>query len=77
MTKNRLVEVEWLDIAGGGTWDDRGKDYTGELVECTTAGYMLKSNRKTIVIASTITKADRCCDRTIIPRSNVKSIRRL
>ena len=73
----QLVEVTWDDISGGGYWDDLGKDYTDSLIECKTVGWKLKSNRKTIVIASTITGHDRCTDRTIIPRSVVKSIRRL
>ena len=77
MRKRQLVEVEWDDIAGGSNWDDTSKDYTNDIIHCKTVGYLLKSNRKTIVVASTISEKDRCCDRTVIPRNVVKSIKRL
>ena len=77
MSKKHLIEIEWDDISGGSSWDDTDKDYTGDLIRCKTIGWQLKSNRKTLVVASTITSKDRCCDRTVIPKSVVKSIRRL
>ena len=76
MKKRQLVEVEWDDISGSTSWEDASGDYTKDAIQCKTAGYLLKSNRKTLVIASTITQKDRCTDRTIIPRSVVKSINR-
>jgi len=76
LKKLQLVEVEWEDTAGGSNWADTDDDYTKDTIQCKTAGYLLKSNRKTLVIASTITQKDRCTDRTIIPRSVVKSINR-
>lgn len=78
MKKRQLLLVEWEDIAGSGAnWDDTDKDYTGDLIRCYTVGWKLKSNRKTLVLASTETEKERCCDRTVIPRVNIKSIRRL
>jgi len=75
--KRELIEVEWDDISGGSSWDDVERDYTDDLVHCKTLGYKLKSNKKTLVIASTITEKERCCDRTVIPRSVITSIRRI
>lgn len=78
MKKRQLLLVEWEDIAGSGAvWDDDDKDYTGDLILCYTVGWKLKSSHKTLVLASTRTNQERCCDRTILPRVNIKSIRRL
>mgnify|MGYP001586204520 CR=1 FL=1 len=77
MKKLPLIEVEWDDIVGQNSWDDLGKDYTSDRITCKTVGWRLKSNRKTIVIASTISKGALCTDRTVIPRSVIKSMRRL
>ena len=77
MRNRELVLVEWDDICGGVDWDDANRDYTDGLIKCKTVGYKLKSNRKTLVVASTLSGRDRCTDRTVIPRSVVKSIKRL
>ena len=75
--RRELIEVEWDDISGSSDWDDIKKDYTDIVHHCKSVGWRLKSNRKILVIASTITSKERCCDRTVIPRGVIKSIRKV
>lgn len=77
MKKRQLLLVEWLDIAGGNNWEDEDKDYTGDVWTCWTVGWQLKSNRKVLVLASTMSDKKLCNDRTIIPRVVIKSIKKL
>lgn len=48
----RLVEVEWRDAASHLRWFDEGQ--AGELATCLTAGYVVKRDKRKIVVAQTL-----------------------
>jgi len=77
MRKRPLLIVEWDDTSGGSSWDEEEGDYTGKLVKTYTVGWKLKSNRKTLVLASTRNEHSNCTDRTIVSRKCVTKITKL
>lgn len=73
-----LLEVEWEDAGGGSRWVDEKEIKPNEHVCITrTVGWKINSNRKYLTVASTRSSSGDCCDRTTIPRSYIKSIRRI
>ena len=76
--KLRLVEVEWVDASISGGWGVR-KEYLAirGIKQCRTAGYLLRSNRKEIMVVQSQTEHDGVADSISIPRPSVQKIRYL
>ena len=72
-----LVEVTWIDSATDTRWTDFQEARTRKPIECKTAGRLLKSTRDIVQVAASINKLSHVGDQTTIPRTCVKSIRRL
>ena len=77
MQKRQLILVEWEDITGSGKWHSEEEAEKVEPMKCFTVGWRMKSDRKHLTIASTRNTYNECLDRTTMPRSSIRSIRRL
>lgn len=78
MRKRSLVLVEWEDIATYNSWRSEGKANEVKPMICQTVGWKMKApSSKKIAVASTRNCVDECSDLTVIPKANIKSIRRL
>ena len=78
MQKKPLILVEWEDIAAHTGWiREDSEPEESDTINCVTVGWKIKSNRRTLVIASTRSENRKCTDRTAIPRGCIKSTRRL
>ncbi len=73
----QLLEVNWDDITTEHNWVNIDEDCTDGTIHCKTVGWQVKSNRKVLIIASSITSHGKCAERTIIPRSVITGIRKL
>ena len=73
----KAYEVEWVDISGASNWVS--KDIAANLtpIRCHTVGYIAKRTKRLLVVYSTGTDNNSVSDRTAIPMSNVKRIKRL
>lgn len=79
MTKKLpIVEVEWLDACVDGGWNPRATYVEkAKLVECRTAGYLLKSGKQHIIIVQSQDDQGKVTDSMTIPRSSITSLKRL
>ena len=77
MKKRHLIIIEWDDAFGNGKWHEEGEVGEVKLMRCTTVGWRMPSSRGYFDIASSRDSSGRCADRMTIPRSSIKSIRRL
>lgn len=78
MRKRPLIVVEWEDIAAHTSWiKEDSEPEESDTIHCVTVGWQIKSNRRTLIIASTRTEDKKCTDRTAIPRGCIRKIRRL
>lgn len=77
MKKRPLLIIEWQDITTATSWADEDTDFTKDALDCVSVGWKLQSTRKHIVIASMRTHEGRVGTREIIPKGNIKSIRRV
>ena len=73
-----LVEVVWHDAAGETGWESLYDAQQADIVECTTLGYLIKKDRRRVVIASSL-RGDgaRVEHTTTIPRTWVVEITHL
>lgn len=73
-----LVLVDWEDACSSGRWMDRERAAKTEALQCQSAGFLVRNDRKIVSVASgRCGDNDTVSDVTTIPRSNVKRIRRL
>lgn len=77
MRKMPLVKVEWDDISGNAGWDTLEHIKNTEPIKCTTVGWQVRSTAKKLVIVSTRSDSKTYCDRNVIPKGCIRSIRRL
>ena len=78
MKKYPIVEVEWTDSGLTRGWQNYREHRDAGLCEVQTAGYLLKSDRKKVVVGLSIDYPNGIVgDSITIPRSVVKKIRRL
>lgn len=76
--KHYRVEVEWMDstILPGG-WRTIGDALSSrKAVECNSVGFVLADDKKGVVVASCV-HGNEVAGVTIIPRGQVKKVRRL
>ena len=72
-----IVEVEWRDSVSRGRWSTR-EDYSKETpANCTSVGYLLKSDREKVIIVQSTEEKSYVLDSITIPRSCVQAIRKL
>ena len=79
LKKYQLVEVEWMDSCTDRGWHSR-EEYLKTIAvdRCRTAGYLLKSSRTSLtVVQSQSDLTGNLTDSITIPRSAVKSVRKL
>lgn len=70
-----LVEVVWHDAAGNTGWESLYDAQQADIIVCITLGYLIKKDRRKIVIASSIRKdSERVEHTTTIPRTWVVKI---
>lgn len=69
-----LVEVTWHDAAGETGWQDLYEAQQANLVVCITTGYLIKKDRRKVVIASSLNASTRVEHTTTIPRTWVVEI---
>jgi len=79
MRQSKLVIVEWDDIESNPSWmridelDERAKTW-----KCSSVGWKMPSDRKTLRIAATRAKdKEKVADVTSIPRGCVRSVKEL
>jgi hypothetical protein len=78
MKKLPIVEVEWVDSRRNGGWSSREDYMDVEVPDCRSAGYLLTSNRKHIVLVLNQDDANgNVCDSMTIPRSAIRKVTRL
>ena len=78
MRKRPLIVVDWEDISADSGWhreDDLDDCFPHS---CRSVGWKMKSEKGILRIASTRCEyTNKCADIVVIPKKNVKSIRRL
>lgn len=80
MTTYQAVQVTWNDAKShGGGWqtiEDTIKNARGPF-EVSSVGYLLKRNKKELILAQTLTKNGLAADTITIPSGFVHKVRRL
>lgn len=81
-TKGEIVEVEWIDAASTNGWQratdiDQEQAHDGGLVECRSTGYVLSKDPRSIRLAQSQSAHGSVAEVQAIPRSCIRSIRRL
>lgn len=80
MTTYQAVQVTWHDAKShGGGWQtiaDTIKNARGPF-EVSSVGYLLKRNKKELILAQTLTKNGLAADTITIPRGFVHKVRHL
>jgi hypothetical protein len=74
--KRQMVVVDWLDSTSNSSWQPL-KDIDSKPVCCRTIGYCLKKDKKSILVAASLSDLGHSGDHMCIPRSCVCSVRRL
>lgn len=77
MKKRHLIIVEWEDITGLSKWHSEEDAAGAKTLHCITVGWRMKTDRKHLSLASTRSEGGDCLDRTTIPRTSVRSVRRI
>ncbi len=77
MRKRPLLLIEWEDSATSSSWREENKSADTKPMICYTVGWKVKAPKGKLMVTSTRNCVGECSDRTCIPKSNVKSIRRL
>jgi len=77
MKKKPLLIIEWDDTFTKSSWIDERDTENLKSHICHTVGWKMKSAKGKITVASSRNWQNECADTTIIPKANVKSIRRL
>ena len=75
--KLRLVEVDWVDSCRHGGWQEVEEYLEEHVLKCRSAGYLLRSNRKEVMLIQSLDPNNKATDSMCIPRSSVKKIRYL
>lgn len=77
--ESKKVEVTWMDSSGYGAWDKRRSAINNRKIsEVKTLGYILKRNKREILVAQSIDLTIDSVDHTIIiPMGCVKEIKEL
>ncbi len=80
--KGEIVEVEWVDAASTNGWQrgddiDREQAVDGGLVECRSTGYLLSKDKRAVRLAQSQTTHGSVSEIQAIPRSCVRSIKKL
>ena len=74
----RMVEVEWVDSNATWGWEPITGYKDGHVSECRTAGYLVKSTRKELMVGLSVDYGSETMNCTMtIPRCSVKKIRYL
>lgn len=72
----RLVEVKWVDSALNIGWKSEYSKETS-ISQCKTVGYLIKKNKKQLVIAMNINDSGGYSEAMAIPIGCVKSIKKV
>jgi|TARA_Y100000310_G_C20694565_1_gene824636 hypothetical protein len=76
--KYHIYEIEWDDSGGYSGWRDIDACKAKETpAKCRTAGYLLKKDKKIVLMALSLADNDDAGDRVCIPRACITSIRKL
>lgn len=74
MVKMRLVQVKWVDSALNIGWKSRYSKETS-ISKCKTVGYLVKKNKKQLVIAMSVNDSGGYSEAMAIPIECVKSVK--
>lgn len=77
MKKRPLIIIEWDDAFGNNKWHPEDNLDDAKPMRCTTVGWRMPASKGYFCIASSRDERGKCTDRMTIPRSNIKSIRKL
>ena len=78
MKKLPIVEVEWVDSSGRGGWHSREDHRAQTPSHILSVGYLVKSTKRHVtILQSADTEVDLAEGSTTIPRSAIRSIRKL
>ena len=71
----RVVQVDWVDASSQDRWRGKDKLYESELLEVRSIGFVIRSNRKEVVLAQSRSELDNVCNTIAIPRYSIRKIR--
>lgn len=82
MRKLPLLVVEWDDISTLAGWEYDDEDKSKEVLHCVSVGWKVKSSRQYLQLspmrsAYVHSRRSKCCDRQLIPRGCIRSIRKV
>ena len=77
MHKKQLIIVEWVDSTGSSVWASEENMKKTEPALCTNVGWKIESTAKKLIVCAGKNDAGEYSDRCTIPKSCIKSIRRL
>ena len=70
-----LVEVVWHDASGNTGWEPLHAAQSADIIVCMTTGYLIKKDKRRVVIASSVRELDDYVEHTTtIPRTWVVKI---
>lgn len=72
-----MVYVKWIDPSSTSRWQSLEDAEKIQPLECETLGYVLKSGRQSILVASTRNEKRDVGDVTVLPRVCIREIREL
>ncbi len=77
MSQPRLVRVDWDDACSNDRWRAQDALLRTERVQIRTVGYVIRSNRKEMVLAQSLSEAGNISSTIAIPRSCIRKVRLL
>lgn len=77
MKKRHLIVVEWEDPYSNAKWHKEDDLSDIDALICVTVGWEMPSPKGYLSLASSRDAFGKCSDRMVIPRKNVRHIRRL
>ena len=69
-----IVVVDWLDANSYGAGWKHKEELDGQLLKCSTVGWLMRDDKKTISMAATASEDEFVTDACVIPKSFITKV---
>jgi len=77
MSQPRLVRIDWEDASSDQIWRSVNKLFRAERLQVQSVGFVIRSDKKEMVLAQSLSEVDNMAGTIAIPRGCIRKVRLL